>query len=92
MKMVRGLALVLGTAAAALAFTAGPASAHGNGDDWGYDYGHGYGHGGSQWSHGNVGLLNGNQAYFPVHIPLNVCGNSIAVLGLANSNAGCVNN
>ena len=39
----------------------------------------------------NIGLLNGNQAHIPVHIPINVCGNSIAVLGLANSNAGCVN-
>jgi hypothetical protein len=39
----------------------------------------------------NFGLLNGNQANFPIHIPLNVCGNSIAVLGLANSNASCSN-
>jgi hypothetical protein len=92
MKMVRGLALLLGTAAAALAFTAGPASAHGHGDNWDHNYGHGNGHSGSQSSHGNIGLLNGNQAYIPVHIPLNVCGNSIALLGLANSNAGCVNN
>lgn len=87
MKMVRGLALILGAAAAALAFSAGPASAHGYDDDW-YDGGHGHG----QSSHGNVGVLNGNQAYIPVHIPVNVCGNSIALLGLANSNAGCVNN
>ena len=92
MKMVRGLALLLGTAAAALAFTAGPASAHGYGDDYGHygdDYGH---HGGSQSSRGNFGLLNGNQAYFPVHVPLNVCGNSIAILGLADSSAACFNN
>ena len=87
MKMVRGLALILGTAAAALAFSAGPASA---GGDRHHD-GHRHGHGG-QSSSGNIGLLNGNQAYIPVHIPINVCGNSIALLGLANSNAGCVNN
>jgi hypothetical protein len=86
MKMVRGLALILGAATAALAFSAGPASAHGHGD-W-----DDHGQGGSQSSSGNFGLLNGNQAYIPVHIPINVCGNSIAVLGLANSNAGCVNN
>ena len=97
MKMVRGLALILGTAAAALAFTAGPASAGGHGDRHdngrGHGHGHRYDHGhGSQSSHGNIGLLNGNQAYIPVHIPINVCGNSIALLGLANSNAGCVNN
>lgn len=97
MKMVRGLALILGAATAALAFSAGPASAHGHG---GHGHGHGKGHGnghgnghnsGGQSSHGNLGLLNGNQAYIPVHIPINVCGNSIAVLGLANSNAVCVN-
>jgi len=87
MKMVRGLALILGAATAALAFSAGPASAHGHGDDW-----DDHGQGGSQSSSGNFGVLNGNQVYIPVHIPINVCGNSIAVLGLANSNAGCVNN
>ena len=92
MKMVRGLALILGTAAAALAFSAGPASAGGDRHDDGHRHGHRYdGHGG-QSSSGNIGLLNGNQAYIPVHIPINVCGNSIALLGLANSNAGCVNN
>jgi hypothetical protein len=98
MKMVRGLALVLGTAAAALAFTAGPASAGGHGDRHdGRGHGHGHsndwhdGNGLGQSSHGNVGLLNGNQAQIPIHIPINVCGNSIAILGLANSNAGCVN-
>jgi len=89
MKLVRGFALIVGVATAALAFSA-PASAHGYDDD--YDYNHNKGHHGSQHSSGNVGLLNGNQAYFPVHIPVNVCGNSIALLGLANSNAGCVNN
>jgi hypothetical protein len=86
MKLVRGFALIVGTATAALAFSA-PASAHGYDDDYDYDNGH---HG-SQHSSGNLGLLNGNQAYIPVHIPVNVCGNSLAILGLANSNAGCVN-
>ena len=88
MKLVRGFALIVGAATAALAFSA-PASAHGyDDDDYYYDDN---GHHGSQYSGDNVGLLNGNQAYFPVHVPLNVCGNSIAILGLANSNAGCVN-
>jgi hypothetical protein len=86
MKMVRGLALILGAATAALAFSAGPASAHGHGD-W-----DDHGQGSSQSSSGNFGLLNGNQVNIPVHVPINVCGNSIALLGLANSNAGCVNN
>lgn len=97
MKMVRGLALILGAATAALAFSAGPASAHGHGDWYdgghghGHGKGHGKGHGHSQSSHGNIGLLNGNQVLIPVNIPVNVCGNSVALLGLASSNAGCVN-
>jgi ChpA-C len=91
MKLVRGFALIVGVATAALAFSA-PASAHGWDDDYDYNHHHNKGHHSGQYSHGNVGLLNGNQAYIPVHIPLNVCGNSIAILGLANSNAGCVNN
>ena len=92
MKMVRGLALILGAATAALAFSAGPASAHGHGDrHHGHGHGNRHGHGHSQSSHGNIGLLNGNQVLIPVHIPVNVCGNSVALLGLASSNAGCVN-
>ena len=99
MKSVRGLALVLSAAAAALAFSAGPASAGGHGYRDGRGHGHGHGHSdwydngrGGQSSHGNVGLANGNQFWVPVHVPINVCGNSIAILGLANSNAGCINN
>ena len=94
MKLVRGFALIVGVATAALAFSA-PASAHGYDDDYNHHHrhkGHHSSQHGSQHSSGNIGLLNGNQAYIPVHIPINVCGNSIALLGLANSNAGCVNN
>lgn len=89
MKLVRGFALIVGAATAALAFSAGPASAHGYDDDDYYD--DDYGSSSGMHSSDNIGLLNGNQAHIPVHIPINVCGNSIAVLGLANSNAGCVN-
>lgn len=32
---------------------------------------------------GNVGVLNGNQIYMPIQIPINVCGNAIGVLGNA---------
>lgn len=32
---------------------------------------------------GNVGVLNGNQIYMPIQIPINVCGNAIAVAGNA---------
>lgn len=36
---------------------------------------------------GNGGVLSGNQIIVPVSIPVNVCGNSVAVLGF--SRAGC---
>ncbi|MEU6676225.1 chaplin [Streptomyces sp. NPDC046853] len=39
------------------------------------------------------GVLSGNVVQVPVHIPLNVCGNSIDVIGLLNPTFGntCVN-
>ncbi|MFI7545545.1 chaplin family protein [Actinoplanes sp. NPDC049599] len=49
------------------------------------------GHKVSQDSSGNVGILNGTQLAAPISIPINVCGNSLAVLGLANSAAACAN-
>jgi ChpA-C len=36
---------------------------------------------------GAGGVLSGNQAVIPISIPVNACGNSLAVLGLAGS--GC---
>jgi len=39
----------------------------------------------------NNGILNGNQLYAPISLPLNVCGNALGVLGSANAAAGCVN-
>ncbi|AGZ38326.1 chaplin family protein [Actinoplanes friuliensis] len=45
----------------------------------------------SQDSSRNVGILNGTQLAAPISIPVNVCGNSLAVLGLANSAAACGN-
>jgi hypothetical protein len=49
------------------------------------------GHDFSQDSSRNVGILNGTQLAAPISIPINVCGNSLAVLGLANSAAACAN-
>ncbi|GAA3936038.1 chaplin family protein [Actinoplanes auranticolor] len=49
------------------------------------------GHDFSQNSSRNVGILNGTQLAAPISIPINVCGNSLAVLGLANSAAACAN-
>ncbi|HEX2145006.1 MAG TPA: chaplin [Glycomyces sp.] len=43
------------------------------------------GTGGDLTSQDNVGLGNGNQVFAPVQAPVNVCGNSIAVLGTASA-------
>ncbi|WP_083462532.1 chaplin [Kitasatospora griseola] len=39
------------------------------------------------------GVLSGNQIQVPVHVPVNVCGNSINIIGLLNPAFGntCVN-
>lgn len=51
------------------------------------------GHGGdvSQDSSNNVGVLNGTQIAAPINIPVNICGNALAVLGHANASAACAN-
>ncbi|GAA3303850.1 chaplin ChpD [Streptomyces cinereospinus] len=33
---------------------------------------------------GSPGVLSGNVVQVPVHVPINVCGNSINVIGLVN--------
>ncbi|MFD3695323.1 chaplin [Streptomyces sp. NPDC058646] len=42
---------------------------------------------------GSPGVLSGNVIQVPVHIPINVCGNSVNVIGVLNPAAGnvCVN-
>ncbi|MEJ8644996.1 chaplin [Streptomyces sp. NBC_01310] len=42
---------------------------------------------------GSPGVLSGNVLQVPVHIPVNVCGNSVSVIGLLNPAFGntCVN-
>ncbi|WP_030720343.1 MULTISPECIES: chaplin ChpH [unclassified Streptomyces] len=42
---------------------------------------------------GSPGVLSGNVVQVPVHIPVNVCGNSVSVIGLLNPAFGntCVN-
>lgn len=37
---------------------------------------------------GKGGVLSGNQVVAPISVPVNVCGNAVAILGIAN--AGCV--
>jgi hypothetical protein len=42
---------------------------------------------------GSPGVLSGNVVQVPIHIPVNVCGNTINVIALLNPAAGntCVN-
>ncbi|MFF3262441.1 chaplin [Streptomyces sp. NPDC002932] len=42
---------------------------------------------------GSPGVLSGNVVQVPVHIPVNLCGNSVSVIGLLNPTFGntCVN-
>ncbi|MEU6677450.1 chaplin [Streptomyces sp. NPDC046853] len=42
---------------------------------------------------GSPGVLSGNQAQVPVHVPVNVCGNTVDVIGLLNPAFGntCAN-
>ncbi|GHI84027.1 chaplin [Streptomyces xanthophaeus] len=42
---------------------------------------------------GSPGVLSGNVIQVPIHIPINLCGNSINVIGALNPAAGnvCVN-
>ncbi|MDQ7906999.1 chaplin family protein [Phytohabitans sp. ZYX-F-186] len=46
----------------------------------------------AQVSGDNDGILNGNQVYVPVQVPINICGNGVGVLGLGVGVSGaCVN-
>ncbi|WP_327179544.1 chaplin [Streptomyces sp. NBC_01335] len=42
---------------------------------------------------GSPGVLSGNVVQIPIHIPVNVCGNSLNIIGLLNPSFGntCVN-
>ncbi|UYQ64115.1 chaplin [Streptomyces peucetius] len=42
---------------------------------------------------GSPGVASGNAAQVPVHVPLNVCGDSVSVIGLLNPafGNGCTN-
>ncbi|MDT0569831.1 chaplin [Streptomyces sp. DSM 3412] len=42
---------------------------------------------------GSPGVLSGNVVQVPVHIPVNVCGNTVNIVGLLNPAVGnvCVN-
>ncbi|MEV6400117.1 chaplin [Streptomyces sp. NPDC051907] len=42
---------------------------------------------------GSPGVLSGNVIQAPIHIPVNVCGNTVSVIGLLNPTFGntCIN-
>ncbi|MFI5572478.1 chaplin [Streptomyces sp. NPDC051740] len=59
-------------------------------------YGDSGGHGGSHadgYTGGSPGVGSGNHVQVPVHVPVNVCGNSVDILGAGNATEGndCAN-
>jgi hypothetical protein len=72
---------IVGNSAAVL----GHANAAGIGVNWITEGGHSHRRGVSQHSSDNNGILNGTQFYLPFDAPLNIVGNSDAVLGHANA-------
>ncbi|SOD61794.1 Small secreted domain [Streptomyces zhaozhouensis] len=71
-------------------------SDHGDKHDKGDKHGKGGHHSGAGaigFAAGSPGVLSGNNIQVPIHIPVNVCGNSINIIGLLNPASGniCVN-
>ncbi|MFD3682366.1 chaplin [Streptomyces sp. NPDC058613] len=78
MNSAKKAALVMATAGLAVAGAAGAASADASAEGAAV---------------GSPGVLSGNLAQVPVHVPVNICGNSVNVIGLLNPAFGnvCVN-
>jgi hypothetical protein len=72
MQVKKIVAVVAATGGLVLA-GAGAASAHGSS---------GASAEGAAW--GSPGVLSGNVIQVPIHIPVNVCGNTVSVIGLLN--------
>ncbi len=68
---VKKIAAVAATAGGLMLAGAGVASAHGGASAEGAAL-------------NSPGVLSGNQVQVPVHIPVNLCGNTISVIGLLN--------
>jgi hypothetical protein len=68
---------------------AGTASA----GSWHHHHGHGPNRGVWGTAIGSPGVLSGNVVQIPINIPINVCGNSLNIIGLLNPAAGniCIN-
>ncbi|MER6448802.1 chaplin [Streptomyces venezuelae] len=79
MNSAKKAALVLATAGLAAAGAAGSAAADSSAEGAAV---------------GSPGVLSGNLLQVPVHVPVNVCGNTVNVIGLLNPAFGntCVNN
>ena len=77
LRIAKGLALTT-VAAAAVAGTAGIAAADS---------------GASGAASHSPGILSGNVVQVPIHVPVNVCGNTVDIVGLLNPAFGntCVN-
>lgn len=43
--------------------------------------------GGGLFTSGDDGILSGNQIFAPISVPISICGNAVAILGIAG--AGC---
>jgi hypothetical protein len=80
---------ILGFAVAGSALAATPAyaSAYGGGHH-GHHGHHGGGAGSNNHTSGNFSILGGNQVIAPISAAVDVCGNAIAVIGIAGS-GGC---
>ncbi|MFD7260269.1 chaplin [Streptomyces sp. NPDC059874] len=78
MNSAKKAAMVLATAGLAAAGAAGSAAADSSADGV---------------AAGSPGVLSGNLGQVPVHVPINVCGNSVNVIGALNPAFGniCVN-
>lgn len=78
MNTAKKAALVLATAGLAAAGAAGSAMADASAEGAAV---------------GSPGVLSGNLGQVPVHVPVNICGNSVNVIGLLNPAFGnvCVN-
>ncbi|WP_405017944.1 chaplin [Kitasatospora sp. NBC_00070] len=76
----------LGTAATAALLLSGAAAAAAHGH-------HSSGASAEAVTAGSPGVLSGNSVQVPVHVPINLCGNTVDVIGLLNPSFGnsCVN-
>ncbi|MEU6238720.1 chaplin [Kitasatospora sp. NPDC047058] len=80
MMKVKKIAAVTAATGGLVLAAAGVASAHGGATADGV-------------AAGSPGVVSGNQVQIPVHIPVNVCGNTVSVIGLLNPAFGnhCAN-